>query len=225
MTNRVVVVTGANGALGRIVSQAILKAGCGVVAIDLAPEIDGPNDYTINLPSVDLTDIKSVEIIADALNRLEGQLTGLVNIAGGFCWELIETGSISTWDNLYAVNVRSALIATKAVIPLLKSNSSIVNVGAMASLKAGMGMGAYAASKSALGRLTESLADELKHREIRVNAVLPSVIDTPANRLSMPDAQFEDWVMPSALADVILFLLSDQARAVTGALLPVTGRI
>jgi NAD(P)-dependent dehydrogenase (short-subunit alcohol dehydrogenase family) len=113
----------------------------------------------------------------------------------------------------------------RAALPLFGAGGSIVNIGAAGAVKAGMGMGAYAASKSGVAKLTESLAEELKDNGIRVNAVLPSIIDTPVNRADMPDAEYDRWVSPEALAKVIEFLLSDAATPITGALLPVTGRV
>jgi NAD(P)-dependent dehydrogenase (short-subunit alcohol dehydrogenase family) len=128
---------------------------------------------------------------------------------------------------MFAVNVKTALFASRAAIPFLKQSGQgrIINIGANAALKAGAGMGAYAASKSGVHRLTESLAEELKADGITVNAVLPSIIDTPANRADMPKADFATWVSPRALAEVILFLASDAGAPITGALLPVTGRV
>ncbi|MCY1454645.1 3-oxoacyl-[acyl-carrier-protein] reductase FabG [compost metagenome] len=116
---------------------------------------------------------------------------------------------------------------SKAALPLLTqgTHGRIVNIGAGAALKAGMGMGAYAASKAGVARLTESLAEELKDTGVTVNAVLPSIIDTLQNRADMPDADFSRWVSPAELAAVILFLLSSEASAVTGALIPVSGRV
>jgi 3-oxoacyl-[acyl-carrier protein] reductase len=127
---------------------------------------------------------------------------------------------------MYALNVLTALNASRSAIPHLTASGSarIVNVGAMAALQAGAGMGAYAASKAGVHRLTEALAAEWKGK-ITVNAVLPSIIDTPANRASMPQADFGKWVRPQELAEVILFLASGAASAVTGALLPVNGRV
>jgi NAD(P)-dependent dehydrogenase (short-subunit alcohol dehydrogenase family) len=117
-------------------------------------------------------------------------------------------------------------VATRSLLPMLRaSKGSIVNIGAAASIKAAMGMGAYAASKAGVARLTEALAEELKSEGVRVNAVLPSIIDTPTNRADMPDAEFDRWVSPQELANVIAFLLSKEASAVTGALVPVTGRV
>ena len=125
------------------------------------------------------------------------------------------------------MNVTTALNASRAAMPYLRLSKAgrIVNVGANGAIKAAAGMGAYAAAKSGVHRLTESLAEELKGDGVTVNAVLPSILDTPANRLDMPDADFSAWVSPRDLAAVILFLVSPEAQAVTGALIPVTGRV
>jgi len=127
---------------------------------------------------------------------------------------------------MYALNVLTALNTSRAAIPFLQASPAgrIVNVGAMGALQAGSGMGPYAASKAGVHRLTEALAAEYKGK-ITVNAVLPSTIDTEANRTSMPKADFAKWVRPQELADVILFLVSDAASAVTGALIPIAGRV
>ena len=127
---------------------------------------------------------------------------------------------------MYALNVTTALNASRAAIPhlIVSGAGRIVNVGALGALQASAGMGPYAASKAGVHRLTEALAAEYKGK-ITVNAVLPSIIDTSANRASMPKADFSKWVRPTELADVILFLASDAASAVTGALLPVSGRV
>jgi NAD(P)-dependent dehydrogenase (short-subunit alcohol dehydrogenase family) len=155
-----------------------------------------------------------------------GGLDALINIAGGFAFETTVEGDPKTWQRLHALNVLTALNACRSAIPHLAvcSTGRIVNVGAMGAIQAGAGMGAYAASKAGVHRLTEALAAEWKGK-ITVNAVLPSIINTAANRASMPDADFAKWVRPDELADVILFLASDAASAVTGALLPVNGRV
>jgi len=125
------------------------------------------------------------------------------------------------------MNTRTALCASQAALAHLLKNSSgrIVNIGALGAMKAATGMGAYAASKSGVARLTEALAEELKDRGITVNALLPSIIDTPPNRADMPNAAFDKWVRPEQIGDAIVFLLSDAAQAITGALIPIVGRV
>jgi NAD(P)-dependent dehydrogenase (short-subunit alcohol dehydrogenase family) len=219
-----VAITGAAGALGRKVVEILGKAGWKVVGVDLA---DVPAaGVALALGGVDLSDEQAMGAVAGRIQAECGALDGLVNIAGGFRWETVADGEVATWDRLYAMNVKTALVATRALLPLLRaSKGAIVNIGAAASIKAAMGMGAYAASKAGVARLTEALAEELKTEGVRVNAVLPSIIDTPANRADMPDAEFDRWVSPEELANVIAFLLSKEASAVTGALVPVTGRV
>ena len=138
----------------------------------------------------------------------------------------MSAGDTATWERLYRVNTLTALNASRAAIPHLIASGSgrIINIGALGALKAGSGMGPYAASKSGVHRLTEALANELKGN-VTVNAVLPSTIDTPANRRDMPKADFSTWVTPQELANVILFLASPEASAITGALIPVSGRV
>jgi len=220
-----VAVTGAAGNLGRATTTALVKSGYSVIGIDSADEISGVELLTLKIPKTDLTDSdKSTEAFARITEQF-GSLHALVNIAGGFAWEEVESGAADTWERLFKLNVITALNASRAALPLLLANGgAIVNVSAAASTKAEAGLGAYAASKSGVSRLTESLAAELKDRGVRVNAVLPSMIDTPRNRADMSEAKFDRWVTPHALADVISFLISDRARAVTGVLLPVTAR-
>lgn len=225
-----VVITGAVGALGSAVAQAFASSGARLALIDRAAD---PKDLLKTLGGqhsfkggVDLSDPAQAQSALDAAAGALGGVDVLVNIAGAFRWETLAAGKLETWDFLYSVNLKTAVCACKAVLPHLSSqHGRIINIGANAAAKAGAGMGAYAASKAGVAKLTEALAEELKDQGITVNAVLPSIIDTPANRADMPNADFTRWVAPAALADVILFLASDAARAVTGALIPVSGRV
>jgi len=225
MNGKVVVVTGASGALGRVVAETALARGARVAGVDHAASQIPATENRIELGGVDLSDAAAAKKAIDTVAAHFGRLDALVNIAGGFAFETVAEGAAETWQRMYALNALTALHASRSAIPHLKASPTgrIVNVGAMGALQAGSGMGAYAASKAGVHRLTEALAAEWKGK-ITVNAVLPSIIDTPANRASMPRADFGKWVTPQELAEVILFLASDAASAVTGALIPVSGR-
>lgn len=224
LKDKVIIVTGALGTLGRAVSAAAVAAGATVVCVDC---VDGQPAQGVNAsPALDLGNTEATKAAFAAIASQYGRIDGLVNVAGGFAWETVDDGSIDTWDRLYQLNVRTAVNASKSALEHFPaSGGRIVSIGAAGAVKAAAGLGAYAASKAGVARFTEALAEEVKARNITVNAVLPSIIDTAPNRADMPDADFSTWVTAQALADVILFLLSDRAQAVTGALLPVTGRV
>ncbi|MGB5164683.1 MAG: SDR family NAD(P)-dependent oxidoreductase [Woeseiaceae bacterium] len=203
------IVTGASGALGKVVCEHLAANGHDVAAVR----------------GVDLSDAAQATAVITELAGGSG-IRGLVNIAGGFAWETIAAGSVDTWDRMWTLNVKTTLNSCRAALPHLQDGTSaIVNVGAAAAARATTGMGAYAASKAAVARLTEALGDELKPRNIRVNAVLPSIIDTAANRADMPDADTSTWVSTEQLAHAIAFLLSADASGITATLLPVTGKL
>lgn len=231
MQGRTVVVTGGFGSLGRAVGEAFLERGAQVALVDFAatPPADFPDRAraALCLGGVDLADPQQAAATLAAVKERFGHIDALVNIAGAFRWQTLEQGDIANWDMLFRTNVMTAANAARAALPYLRESGHgrIVNIGANAAQHAAAGMGAYAASKSGVHRLTESLAEELKQEGITVNAVLPSIIDTPANRHDMPDADFTRWVSAGDLAQVIAFLLSDAASAITGALIPVTGRV
>jgi NAD(P)-dependent dehydrogenase (short-subunit alcohol dehydrogenase family) len=226
MDGKVIVVTGASGALGKVVAATALARGARVAAVDHAPSQAPATATWIELGGVDLTDAAQARKAVDTVAAHFGRLDVLINIAGAFTFEAVAEGDPKTWQRMYALNVLTALNTSRSAIPYLAvaGSARIVNIGAMGALQAGAGMGAYAASKAGVHRLTEALAAEWKGK-ITVNAVLPSTIDTPANRASMPKADFAKWVTAEELADVILFLASDAASAITGALLPVPGRV
>ncbi len=231
MTARIVVITGAFGALGLAVAAKAAAEGARVVALDYAAtppaglaETLGPDALVRG--GVDLSSAEAAQAAIAEVAAICGGIDALINIAGGFAWETVEEGDPATWNRLYSLNVATTLNASRAALAYLTASASgrIVNIGANGAVKAGLGMGAYAASKAGVHRLTETMAEELKGR-VTVNAVLPSIIDTAANRADMPDADFSQWVTPEELASVILFLASPAASAVSGALLPVTGRV
>ena len=228
----IVVITGAFGTLGRAVADAFAARGAQLALLDVAPqpptvvrELLGRAPLLFG--GVDLTDLEATRRVMAATAMRFGGIDVLVNIAGGFQWERLEDGDPETWDQLYAMNLRTAIVCCKTALPAMleRGRGRIINIGAGAAAgRAAAGMGAYTASKAGVQRLTESLSEEVKDRGVTVNAILPGTIDTPRNRTDMPDADFTRWVAPEEIAEVILFLASDAARAVTGAAIPVLGR-
>lgn len=226
MTDRVIIVTGGFGALGRAVVAGARAEGARVVAVDHAEE--PPEDLEADgvWGGVDLTDAGEAAEAVGSIVQAFGRINALVNVAGGFVWETVEGNGNASWERMQALNLMTALNASRAALPHLVASGAgrIVNIGAKGALSAATGMGAYAASKAGVHRLTEALAEEYKGR-VTVNAVLPSIIDTPTNRKDMPDADFSKWVTAEEVAAVILFLASEAASGVTGALIPVAGRV
>lgn len=225
-----VLITGACGNLGRAVAETFSDKGWTLVLLDreqglLESLYGADNDQRLSL-TVNLLDAAVVDAaVRQALQRF-GRIDALCNLAGGFrMGDAVHETPDATWDFLMNLNVRSVLHTARAVVPamLASGGGRIVNVGAGAAGKGGAHMGAYAASKSAVARLTESMAAELRERGINVNCVLPSIIDTPENRKDMPKADPARWVSPASLAEVIAFLASDAARDIHGASVPVTG--
>jgi NAD(P)-dependent dehydrogenase (short-subunit alcohol dehydrogenase family) len=221
---RSIIVTGGFGVLGHAVTEAFAAAGDKVARIDFAASPHLPIVGALDIGGVDLTDAAATQAALDQVTAAHGGIDVLVNVAGGFIWETLEGGSIDTWAKMQAMNLMSNATITKLALPQLHKSAAgrVVNIGAGAAIKAGTGMGSYAASKSGVHRLTEALAEELAGSSITVNAVLPSILDTPTNRKDMPDADMAQWVQPAALAEVILFLASPAARSITGALIPVS---
>jgi NAD(P)-dependent dehydrogenase (short-subunit alcohol dehydrogenase family) len=227
---RIVLVTGAFGALGAAVARKFLAQGARLVLIDRAP-VPGSAAQAFPTPhaltgGVDLTDPAATTAALQAALGSSGELDVLVNVAGGFRWQTLEKGDLATWELMFAMNLKTAVVASRAALPhlLARGAGRIINIGAGAAGRGRSGMGPYTASKAGVERLSESLADELKDRHITVNSILPGTIDTPANRADMPDADTARWVQPDEVADVVAFLASDAARAVTGAAIRVFGR-
>jgi NAD(P)-dependent dehydrogenase (short-subunit alcohol dehydrogenase family) len=221
---RSIIVTGGFGTLGRAVAAAFAAQGDRVARVDFAASAPEPLAGGIDLGGVDLTDAAAAQKAVADVAAAFGGVDVLVNVAGGFVWQTLADGGSETWARMFAMNATTCVNMTKAALPALgKADAGrIINIGAGGALVAAAGMGGYAASKAAVHKLTESLAAELAGGTVTVNAVLPSIIDTPVNRADMPDADFSQWVQPAALAEVILFLASPAARAISGALIPVT---
>ena len=228
LSGKVLVVTGADGALGQAVAATLSAYGAKLALLSHAASGKAkPQAGAWHYGGIDLSVETAARSAMERVAQDAGRLDGLINVAGGFRWEKISEGTIDSWDAMYKLNLRTAVLSCQAALPYMLRSASgrIVNVGAMGAQKASAGMGPYAASKAGVAQLTEALADELKERGITVNAILPSTLDTPKNRLDMPQADFKRWVTLGEAAEVIAFLVSDQASAVTGALIPVAGRV
>jgi NAD(P)-dependent dehydrogenase (short-subunit alcohol dehydrogenase family) len=215
-----ILLTGADGALGTIVRQILAQAGHEVLGLAGGLQADQPDQGL--LAAGDLADPLAARAVVDRAAARLDRFDAVVHLVGGFKWTTIESSSLADWKAMFSGNVETAVATIQAALPHLGERASIVLVGANAAQPAGAGFGPYGAAKSAVARLTEALASELQPRGARANAILPAIIDTPANRRDMPDADPSSWTSPEAIAEVILFLVGPQSRAITGALIPVT---
>ena len=227
--------------LGAAVGDALLVAGYRVTLVGRATPLTqvsmqtqaDPSTYPIGstseptyLGGLDLSDPpQAVEAVKRAMNAM-GAIHVLVNAAGAFKMALTSIDSLDLWDELYQANLKTCLNSCAAALPHLSPGARIINIGAASADHASASTGAYTAAKSSVARLTESLAEQLRSRHITVNALLPSIIDTPENRRWMPSADYSvTAVQPESIAEVILFLASTASRAITGALIPVTNAL
>jgi NAD(P)-dependent dehydrogenase (short-subunit alcohol dehydrogenase family) len=230
MTGQVVMITGAAGTLGKAVAAAFAAAGAKLVLVDIAAKgleaaYGAESDSKLPLV-VDLADRKAIDGALAAAKKKFGAVQVVCNVAGGFnMGPAVHETTDEFWNHLMSLNAGSVLNVSRAVVPdmIAAKYGKIVNIGAMGGVAGKGNMAAYSASKSVVARLTESLSAELREHGINVNCVLPSIIDSPANRADMPNADFSRWVAPADLAEVILFLASDKAKAVHGASVPVVG--
>ncbi len=230
----VVLVTGAVGNLGRATAEVFQRSGAKAILVDRSSDrlqksfaalVSSPDHLLAG--GVDLASLAAVERLALESVARFGRIDVLVNTVGAWAGgKTVAEEDLATWDSLLNANLRTTLNCCRAVVPhMLKEGcGKIINVASRDALAGSTRYGAYSSSKSAVLRLTEALADELKHSHINVNCILPATIDTPQNRTALPDADFSTWVEPAALADVIYFLASDGARAINGAAIPVYGR-
>ncbi|MDM0043398.1 SDR family oxidoreductase [Variovorax dokdonensis] len=230
MQDAVVLITGAAGNLGRAVAEVFGEHGARLALVDLHADrlgaAFGESDERHLSIAANLLDAADAQAAAQTAIDRFGRIDVLCNLAGGFGMGTPVHGTdAATWNHLYDLNVRTVQHMAQAVVPqmLRQGSGKVVNIGAFSAQRGLANMGAYIAAKSAVIRLTESMAAELRTQGINVNCVLPTIIDTPENRGDMPDADPANWVAPRDLARVIAFLASDAARAVHGAALPVTG--
>jgi NAD(P)-dependent dehydrogenase (short-subunit alcohol dehydrogenase family) len=229
--NKTVMVTGASGNLGRAAAQAFHQRGANLVLVDRSLDHlrtafgeEGERRLFITADPLDAVQVK--DAVQKATARF-GNIDVLCNIAGGFrMGPMVHETTDEDWNFLFDLNTRSLLHAVRAVVPgmLTAGGGKIVNIAANSAQKGVARMGAYCASKDVVIRVTEAMAAELRDSNINVNCILPSIIDTPQNRADMPNADPARWVAPEALADVMVFLASEGARAIHGAALPVVGR-
>ena len=230
--SNVVIVTGASGNLGRAVLSDLAQRPVRIVAIDrersgIEDALAGAGDGHVVHAGVDLTDAAAVDAVVNATLKAFGRIDGVVHTVGGFAYAPMAESDAALFERMFRLNVVTTVNVVRAALaPMCAAGrGSIVTVAAGAALKAPAGLAAYAAAKAGVLRLVESFAEEAKAQAVRVNAVLPSIIDTPQNRADMPKADPEKWVKPEKLAAVIGFLLSDEASAITGAAIPVPGRV
>ena len=224
-SGRRVVITGGLGALGAAVKAAFVRAGDAPVLIDAAKQDAEEREPGRLLADINLSDMARAQFAMAQSAALLGGIDVLVNVAGAYARDEANSEALVTLQRMWLANVATCFKACVAAIPHMQQGGRIVNVGAAAAVKGTAGHSGYAAAKSGVARLTESLAEETLGRGVAVNAVLPGIMDTAANRAAMPDADPAAWTAPSAIADVIEFLASHRARAINGALVPVTAAV
>jgi NAD(P)-dependent dehydrogenase (short-subunit alcohol dehydrogenase family) len=230
----VFIVTGATGNLGAAILARLADHGASLVAVDRKQEtLDAALAGLANRDRhhahrvADLTDpVSCDEVIAATIAR-HGRIDGVVHTVGGFAAAPLAQSDGALFESMFRLNVVTTVNLLRAAIAPMRAarHGSLVAIGAGAALKAPGGLAAYAAAKAGVLRLVESFAEELKSERVRVNAILPSIIDTPQNRAAMPDADHASWVPPAKIAETIAFLLGDQASEITGAAIPIVGRV
>jgi len=233
MTELVYIVTGAAGNLGRAVLKRLASEGARLVAIDREAQsltqalAAAGGEGHLPLPGIDLFDAAACVAMVEQVLNTYGRIDGVVHTVGGFASGGIDDGDPGQFESMFRLNVLTTVNVFRAAAAPMRAAKAgcMIALGAGMGVKTPAGLAAYGASKSAVHRIVESYADELKSSGVRVNALLPSTLDTPLNRQSMPTADHSAWVSLDALAATIAFVLSDSGRDITGALIPVTGRV
>ncbi len=233
LEKKTAIITGGTGALGKAITLAFLEEGAQAACTYIVDKekkqclslIENHEDRVVFMRT-DVTKEKEVDKLIRSCKKRFGTVDILVNVVGGFAYSPIKDTNQKTWDLMMNLNLKSAFLCSKHVLPrMIEQNyGKIINISSRPALKGSAGVGAYSASKAGVLNLTETIADEVKDYDINVNAVLPSTIDTPANRRDMPDADYSKWVRPEDIARVIVFLSSDDSKPISGAGIPVYGK-
>jgi NAD(P)-dependent dehydrogenase (short-subunit alcohol dehydrogenase family) len=227
LDGKVVIITGASGGLGTVVTKAFLDAGARVIGVDRSARSRNADHPSLSHFAVALESAEGVRMLVADVLSLHGQIDAVVHLVGGFAGgQRVEETSDETWEQMIAMNLRPAWILSRAVLPVMREagRGSIVAIGTSAALSPVAGLGAYGASKAALISLVQTIAAENREFGIRANVVSPNTMDTPANRASMPDADPGRWVQPANVASLIVWLVSDAGAEVNGAVIPLPGR-
>lgn len=224
LKDKVVLIAGGSGALGQTVTPSFVQSGTRVITADRNPL---PEQVAAgNAMKVDVTDEAAVRRLVDDVIRTAGHIDVLVNLVGGFAMGRVVDTDVSLWQRMLTLNVTAAFLLSRAVLPHMmeRGNGRILHVAAWAAIEPFPGAAAYIVAKSSLLALIRVLALESSGSGVTVNGVLPSTIDTPANRASFPKADPSSWTKPASIAETLIFLASDAARQISGAAIPVGTR-
>lgn len=220
LQNKTVVITGGSGALGQVVVPACVDAGARVIVVDRHSRVTEAQG--VRVMTADITNEADIRRLVEAILEQVGRIDALINLVGGFAMGRVAETDLSLWQRMLTMNLTAAFLLSKAVLPhmLQQRTGRIVHVAARAAVEPFPGAAAYVVSKAGLAALIRALALELAGSGVTVNGLLPTTIDTPANRESMPDADPSKWVNPRSIADMLSFLVSDEASQTSGALIP-----
>ncbi|UVT21738.1 MAG: SDR family oxidoreductase [Nitrospira sp.] len=220
LERKVVLIAGGGGALGHTVVPAFVRAGARVISVDRHGSAGQPDGWVA--VAADVTDESDVRRLVEEVVRMEGRIDALVNLVGGFALGRAAETDVPLWQRMLTLNLTSAFLLSKAVMPhmLGRRSGRIVHVAARAAVEPFPGAAAYIVSKSGLVALIRALATELAGSGVMVNGILPTTIDTPANRNSMPDVDPSTWVKPESVAQALIYLASDEASQINGAVIP-----
>ena len=226
LQGQVAIVTGASGALGTEVTKSLIAAGATVVGIDRTGAGAASLGKEFHLVGANLTDAKEVQgVVAKVITQF-AKIDVLVHVMGGFAGgaSVAETDD-ATWQKMMDINLNAAFYVLRAVVPVMRQaqHGRIIAIGSRQAVQSAAGVGAYSASKAALVSLVQTVALENNHKNIRANVILPGTMDTPANRAAMPKANFEKWVKPAHVAELVVWLAGEAGGEITGAAIPVYG--